>query len=162
MNSASTHARTRAHAHTRTHTRTHTHTHTRARPYIITSVHPSIALSVLNGCVIALTTSSCSRCLAVLLWFIAELPDTLCLPGTTFFSHGVVITCLVGETLVSHVSDSRGAQASLWWSTPSRHFLGRDAGEAALEPVCGQVCLQSPSHLTDWDLGGRWLEVIVL
>ena len=116
---------------THTETHTHRHTYTSVHQYVRPSIHPSIPLSVLNGCVIALTKSSCFRCLAVLLWFIAEPPDTLFLPCTPFFSHGVVITCLMGETLVSHVSDSRGAQphfgeahcpGTFWEGVPGRQI----------------------------------------
>lgn len=119
-----------------THTETHVHVCTSVRP----SIHPSILPSVLSGCVVALTKSSvaivwlcyCDSLLSCLIDF-SSLHNFLFPWSCHHLSRG-------RDPCVSRPRFS-WCTASLWWSTPRSHFLGRGAGEADLEPVCGQVCL---------------------
>ena len=143
-----------------THTHRHIHVHTSVRPSVHPSLHPSLCghihvrTSVRPSVRPSLHPSLCAQ------WWCHSFDEVFLFPLSGCVT--VIHRWATWHTFPSlhnflfpwschHLSHGRDpcvsrlwfswCTASLWWSTPSRHSLGRGAREADLEPVCGQVCL---------------------
>lgn len=109
------------HAHRDTHTETHIHVRTSVRPSIHPSLHPSLCAQWLCHSFDEVFLFPLSGCVTVIhrwaTWYTFPSLHTFLFPWSCHhLSHGrdPCVSCLWFSWCT----------ASLWWSTPSRHFLG--------------------------------------